>query len=222
MSDSSLSARWKKYVQIHLPSDVVHMAFDEKGNRCPVQGSLIDVSGFDIFKFVKLLSSSNPTTIEWLTTDIVYYGTQNEVLRRFAVENFNKTSLYHHYKSMCRNNYLKYLKAGEGVTYKKYLYAMRGLVNARWVVLRGTVPPIIFTDALDGMKDAVPRHITKKLRDIIALKKKGKEKDIVSNIRRIDSYIESFLHDESEAPTEKSHATLTMLNAELRRIVLQS
>ena len=57
-----------------------------------------------------MLSSSNPTTIEWLTSDIVYCGKQNELLKKFATKNFNKKSLYHHYKSMCKNNYLKYLK----------------------------------------------------------------------------------------------------------------
>ena len=111
----------KEYIQINKPGEVISAAFDKKGNPCPVEGSFIDISGFDVFKYVKMLSSSNPTSIEWLMSDIVYYGKQNEVFKNFAIKNFNKISLYHHYKSMCRNNYLKYLKSGNLVTYKKYL-----------------------------------------------------------------------------------------------------
>ena len=96
----------------------------------------------------KMLSSSNPTTIEWLITDIVYFGKQNSVFKEYAVKNFNKISLYHHYKSMCKNNYLKYLKSGASLTYKKYLYTFRGLVNAKWVAHKKSLPPIIFTGAL--------------------------------------------------------------------------
>ena len=111
------------YVQINKPVEVLYAAFDKNLNKMPTpENSFIDMTGFDIFKFVQMLSSSNPTTIEWLTTDIVYYGNQNKVFKELAEKNFSKISLYHHYKSMCRNNYLKYLKSGNKVTYKQYLY----------------------------------------------------------------------------------------------------
>ena len=181
---------------------------------------LLIFCGFDIFKYVKMLSSSNPTTIEWLVSDIVYFGKQNYVFKKFALEHFNKIALYHHYKSMCRANYLKYLKSRGEVTYKKYLYSYRGLVNAKWVVFKQSIPPIIFTDALKEMKGVLPSHILEKLYRIIKLKSQGKEKDIIQNISILDSYIESFLKDDKEAPRDKSHATHNELNKELRKIIL--
>ncbi len=210
----------KEHIQIHLPSDVINASFDKNMNLCNSEGAFIDVSGFDIFKYVKMLSSSNPTTIEWLVTDIVYYGRQNKIFKEFALKNFNRISLYHHYKSMCRNNYLKYLKSGSDVTYKRYLYGFRGLINAKWVVHYKSIPPIIFIDALNNLKKLIPDTISKKLHEIIKLKSQGKEKDITQNIVKMDEYIETFLKDDSEAPTEKPHSTLNGLNAELRRIVL--
>ena len=96
----------EEYIQINSPSDVISVFFDDKGKETNTENAFIDFSGFDIFKYVKMLSSSNPTTIEWLLSDIVYYGKQDILFKRFAIRNFNKTSLYHHYKSMCRNNYL--------------------------------------------------------------------------------------------------------------------
>jgi len=209
-----------EYIQINKPGEVIDAAFDKDGKPCSAEGAFIDMSGFDVFKYVKMLSSSNPTTIEWLMSDIVYYGKQNKIFKKFAVENFNKISLYHHYKSMCRNNYLKYLKSGNLITYKKYLYAYRGLINAKWVVHKKTVPPIIFSDALKDMRSIIPDSILNKLNEIINLKAQGKEKDIIQNIVEMDNYIEGFLKDDSEAPAEKTHATLTNLNEELRKIIL--
>ncbi len=212
----------KEYIQINTPTEVISATFNKSGTPCPSEGALIDISGFDIFKYVKMLSSSNPTAIEWLVSDIVYYGKQNKIFKEFALKNFSKISLYHHYKSMCRNNYLKYLKSGDLVTYKKYLYAYRGLINAKWVVHKKSVPPIVFNDALMGMKNIIPGDILDKLNEIINLKSKGKEKDIIQNIVEMDNYIEEFLKDNSEAPKEKVHVTLNNLNKELRRIVLKS
>lgn len=210
----------EEYIQINKVSEVINACFDKSGQPCSAEAALIDIAGFDVFKYVKMLSSSNPTTIEWIVTDIVYYGTQNKIFKEFALKNFNKIALYHHYKSMCRNNYLKYLKSGELVTYKKYLYTYRGLVNAKWVVYKKSIPPIIFVDALTGMTNILPKNILEKLHEIIKLKSKGREKDIIQNIVSMDMYVEDFLKDNSEAPTEKSHATLNRLNKELRRIVL--
>ncbi len=211
----------KDYVRINPMPDVISVAFDEKGKRVPVEGSFIDFSGFDIIKFARMLSSSNPTTIEWLTSDIVYYGKQNPVFKNFALRNFNKTSLYFHYKSMCRQNYVKYLKSGSEVTYKKYLYAMRGLLNAKWVVVKGSIPPIDFGEALEKLQKNLDKNVVAKLREIIRLKSKGKEKDIVQNIVDIDNYIESFLKDDSEAPREKGYATFNDIDNELKKIVFK-
>jgi len=210
------------YIQINKYPEVIEVAFDRKGKPHHIQGSFIDFSGFDIFKFARMLSSSNPTVIEWLISDIIYYGKQDLVFKKFAVENFNPVSLYHHYKSMCRNNYLKYLKSKKQVTYKRYLYAMRGLINAKWVIHNKSVPPIKFTDALkqSKIKILIPGGIIRKLNEIIKLKSKGKEKGIIQNIVRMDKYIEDFLKDKSEEPKMKSHATLNELNEELRKIVL--
>ena len=208
------------YIQINRPNEVIEAFYDKNGNLLSSENSIIDFSGFDIFKFVQMLSASNPTTIEWLTTDIVYYGKQNKIFKDFAIKNFNKISLYHHYKSMCKMNYLKYLKSGNLVTYKKYLYAYRGLINAKWVVHKGTVPPIIFTNAMKELKGLIPKTVFNKLYEIVKLKSEGKEKDIVQNIVAMDNYIEQFLKDDNEAPREKPHATLNELNQELRKIVL--
>lgn len=199
------------------------------------EGCYLDFCGFDIFKFSKMLSSSNPTVIEWLTSDIVYYEKRSQVWVDYATNHFNPIALYHHYRSMARQNYLKYLKSGTEVTYKKYLYAMRGLLNSKWVVYHKTVPPIDFTETINMInpllkkaefpklpvvKEFVPVWVLKRLGDMICLKKMGKEKEIIENIVHIDGYIESFLKNEDEIIRKKS-VTDAVLDEELRRIVIR-
>ncbi len=213
----------QEYVAINESSKVIQRSFNEKGERMNAEGCFIDMQGFDIVKFVQMLWESNPTCIEWLRSNIVYLGVQNEVFKEFAKKQFKPISLYYHYKSMCKQNYLKYLKSGNLVTYKKYLYAMRGLVNARWIVHYKTLPPIIFPEVLEKIKSTsiIKKHIIVELENIIKLKQKAKEKDIVRNYNRIDDYIESFLKDNTEAPTEKQLSTSDVLDKELKRIVFR-
>jgi predicted nucleotidyltransferase len=146
---------------------------------------------------------------------------QNKTFKTFISKNFNQIALYNYYKSLCRNNYLKYLKSGNFVTYKKYLYSYRGLINAKWVANKRSIPPINFSETITKMKDIIPKEIIKELEKIIKLKSQGREKEIIKNIVKMDNYIEKFLKDDSEAPKEKPHVTLNDLNEELRKIVLK-
>ncbi len=210
----------KGYLQINKPSEVIEAYYDKNGKPCSQEGSLIDMLGFDVFKYTRMLYSSNPTMIEWIVSDMVYYGRQNSAFKKFAVKYFDPKALYNHYKSMCSSNYLKYLKSGDLVTYKKYLYAYRGLVNAKWVLHKNSVPPIIFSEALKGMKGVMPDSVLEKINSIIRLKLKGGEKDIISNIAEMDDYIESFLKEKEEKLETKPKIQLEDLNKEIRKIVL--
>jgi hypothetical protein len=212
----------EEYIQLKEPADVINIAFDEDGNKCGAEGSLIDVSGFDIFKFTALLSNSNPTTIEWLVTDIVYYGRQNAVLKRFATENFNPYALYCHYRSLAKNNYNKYIEKGKNVTHKRYLQVFRGIVNAKWVVHKKTIPPISLLVALGAVGAVMPAPVVNRLKVIIDLKSKSKEKDKIGRIKEMDAFIETFLGDDREKPAERLEVDLSLLDNELRRIVLNS
>ncbi len=165
------------------------------------EDGLIDISGFDIFKYCKLLLKSNPSVIEWMQSDILYYGKKPTDLQKIALKEFNPTALYYHYKSMCRYNYGKYLASKQEVTYKKYLYAMRGLVNAKYVQKTGKLPPIRFPEGLEKCldDDIIPLQIARELQETMRLKMEGKEKEIIKNNPLYDNYIEAFLKQENEA-----------------------
>ncbi len=158
----------------------------------------VDCVGFDIYKFTKLLLTSNPSMIEWLKSDMIYLDDKitKDLFDKFITEKFNPVALYHHYKSMCKQNYLKYLKTKACMTHKKYLYCMRGLINSEYVLRLDKIPPISFSEALDKMKKYIPTTIYTKLKEIIELKKEGFEEVKVSSIHLFEKYIEDFLETE--------------------------
>jgi predicted nucleotidyltransferase len=158
----------------------------------------IDLCGFDIYKYCDLLLKSNPTAIEWLQADIIYLGKQPESLKKIAFGSFNQNALYYHYKSMCKQNYEKYLASKNLVTYKKYLYAMRGLINARWVEKTGKLPKISLVEQIEDSKSSLPKEIIKELKETIQIKKTGEEKDIIQNIVKYDLFIEDFLRERKD------------------------
>ena len=123
---------------------------------------------------------------------------------------------------MCKNNYLKYLKSKAEVTYKKYLYSFRGLINAKWVAHRNNLPLIDFTKAVSKSKDIIPHYIISKIQDMIKIKSQGKEKDKINNITKMDNYIESFLKDNTKAPINQKPKNVGKLNKEIQKILLKS
>ena len=164
-----------------------------------------DFLGFDIYKFTKLLLNSNPATIEWLNSDIVYINDGETIVlfKIFIENNFNPKALYHHYRSMCKQNYLKYLKTSALMTHKKYLYCMRGLVNAKWVQLYNMIPPIDFKKTACKLRCKLPKDVQEKILEIIDLKKTGFEEVKVSKIHLFEKYIEEFLEKEDKIEPRK-------------------
>ncbi len=54
---------------------------------------------------------------------------------------------YHHYLSMAKRHYDVYL-SGDNVKLKKYFYALRAILAARWIMSNYTLPPILFHDLM--------------------------------------------------------------------------
>ena len=196
----------EEYTLVNPKSDVITAAFNDKLERSSPEGCLVDMQGFDLIKFSKMLSSSNPTVIEWLNSDIVYCGEKPKEYVRFSKELFNFMSLYYHYKSMGKQNYLKYIKPQNHLaTPKKYLYTCRGVMCALYVKEFMQLPPIKFPDVLEELSKSgqVSEDIHDILCKIIANKKSQSEKYPIDNIDILDRFIEEKLKID-EAPDKRS------------------
>lgn len=133
---------------------------------------LLDVTGWDIKKALKLLRKSNPQISEWLRSPIVYH---NRELVSLSIVESQMLDLYpaqEHYRSMAKSNFREFLQ-GPTVRYKKYLYVLRPLLCAQYVRQFGEFPPVLFADVMaqvlptyeDGVqvRDALDRLLEVKM-----------------------------------------------------------
>ena len=176
------------YISLNPSVDVINSAYDKDLNLCGLQGSLIDISGFDIFKYLKLLLASNPTAIEWLNSSIVYYGNNNLPLQEYMNNNFNQERLFKHYFSLFQNNYREFIQQGKSITYKKYLYSMRGLLNAKYVYEFDKIPPLELRQTVDKLRTIISPDIYKKFEEVIEIKSQGLERDTILRIPEFDAF----------------------------------
>lgn len=211
----------KEYTLINPKSDVITAAFNEKLERSTPEGSTVDTQGFDLIKFSKMLSSSNPTVIEWLNSKILYCGERPKEYVEFSQKHFNFISLYYHYKSMGRQNYLKYIKPQNHLaTPKKYLYTCRGIVNSIYVKEHLRLPPIVFTECLDELngEKVISDEIYYLLMNIIDNKRSQCEKYEIDNLEVLDKFIEDQLKID-EAPVKRHYTMPNYFNDVITPII---
>ncbi|MBF5005080.1 nucleotidyltransferase domain-containing protein [Diaphorobacter caeni] len=109
----------------------------------------LDVSGWELRKALQLMRASNPVLLEWLRSPVVYREERAwaERLHALSTRHYSPVRAHHHYLSMARKTMRAHLRdEDEVVKYKKYFYALRPLLAARWVRECAGVPPMRFAE----------------------------------------------------------------------------
>lgn len=132
----------------------------------------LDGSGWDLKKVFHLLNKSNVPNLEHLYSHIFYVKNDKflELMKPLAEQSFSPIAVVFHYLSMSK----KYLEAcnKEEVKLKDYLYCLRTTLASKWVVEKGSFPPVNF----HKMLDLLPENILEKVRFILNLKSENGEK----------------------------------------------
>jgi predicted nucleotidyltransferase len=132
------------YVSLRERRDVIERPLDEK---------LVDLSGWDIRKALRLLLRSNPVLYEWLVSPIVYAdGPLRETLRGMFEAHAAPKALAHHYWSIAYGARKRGLEGRSEVKLKKYFYLVRPLLSLGWIAERASPPPM----AIDALLREVP------------------------------------------------------------------
>ena len=150
--------RREDYLRLEGIRDVIEWQLDD----------VLDINGWDIQKYLRLLYKSNPTVFEWDLSPVVYRTTP-EWTQISAVmgQYFRQDHLLHHYLSMAKNNERAYLR-GEQVRLKKYFYVIRPLLACRWILDQGTPPPIEFAKL---MQAELPAELNAPMEDLLERKR---------------------------------------------------
>lgn len=170
------------YLKLENTSDVIEWQLDD----------VLDINGWDIQKALRLLYRSNMALFEWNVSPIVY-KTSSEWLwvREIMDEYFTVKMGLYHYLNMAARNYKEYLNADE-VKLKKYFYALRPILACRWILDKGTPPPILFSELVENELDEDMRPVVNQLTE---LKKQTPEIGMGQRIDVLNSYIESSIRE---------------------------
>ena len=165
------------YLQLQPTSDVIEWQLDE----------VLDINGWDLNKALRLLAKSNMTLFEWDSSPIVYKTTDEWLPIRVAMEDyFSVKESSMHYLSSATGNYTKYIAGKNEVKLKKYLYVLRPLLCAQWILQYEQPAPMLFDNLVSTLLDA-PMQAA--VNELLAAKTAMPEAGTAERIDIIDDYI---------------------------------
>lgn len=133
-----------RFIYIRPLNDYLSIAERKDVIELPVN-EVLDIGGWDLRKALQLFLKSNAPLYEWVQSPIHYIP--NEELKtdllKLSEKYFSGRAGCHHYISMAKNTFENDLQ-GEQVRIKKYFYALRPLLAAKWIVEKKQVPPMEF------------------------------------------------------------------------------
>lgn len=137
----------------------------------------LDIVIWDLRKAALHWAKGNPAPMEWFGSPIRYRDSGGWLgrLREAARGSFLPERAAWHYAAMWSKAIERAGGAGPRMPFKPLCYALRANVCARWALVRRTMPPTRFADALDGMD--VPATAREEIRDMVARKAVAAELD---------------------------------------------
>jgi|SRR3989344_135109 len=150
---------------------------------------LLDISGWDIKKALKLFKNSNPPLYEWLTSPIIYMEQANftHKLKDLMPKFYLPTSAMHHYLHMAQGNHKAYL-TGKKIKIKKYFYVLRPILACMWIEKYGSMPSMEF-DKLLSAQD-LNTELIKEIKRLHQQKKLGIESDVEDRSNILVDFLE--------------------------------
>lgn len=168
--------RPEDYLKLMPMRDVIEWQLDD----------VYDISGWDLRKALILLHDSNPTLHEWCGSPIVYRNSETaDRFRELTKDHFLPKKALFHYVSMANRAYEGYLK-GDEVRLKKYFYALRPILAAKWVAERKTAPPMMFDELVEA---ELPCNLLGNVQDLLDKKKGAPELGVSPKVPELDLYI---------------------------------
>ena len=162
--------------------------------ECPIEDDL-DPAGWDLRKTLGLLRKNNGALIEWIHSPICYSANTdflNEI-RALALENINQRDLSNHYRGLANQVYHSRIKDVEPSA-KAYLYALRAILAAHFVLEHNTPPPVPFVELIP----IAPETVQTAINDLVTWKSTASENASPGNITLISEFISSEISALSE------------------------
>lgn len=168
----------KAYLRLDRTRDVIEVPINDE----------LDINGWDIDKTLRLLHKSNPTVFEWFSSPIIYQTSAfADQFRPIMQKYFSSKAGLWHYLHMAEGNYRDYLR-GEMVRAKKYFYVLRPILACKWILEKGTPPPMLFTDLV---KSELPDDLSETVYQLLNLKMNSPEIKGIPRIDQLNRYLDA-------------------------------
>jgi predicted nucleotidyltransferase len=162
---------------------------------------VLDISGWDIRKTLKLFRISNAVIYEWLQSPILYKEELGFLKKMNALfpDFFSERAGIHHYLSMAKNCFENDLQ-GEQVKLKKYFYALRPVLACKWIAEKKETPPMEFGILRQLISDKKELNLI--IDQLLEQKLYGDEKDTIAPISLLNSFIASEMKEAKKLSEE--------------------
>ncbi|MHC0037039.1 nucleotidyltransferase domain-containing protein [Pseudoneobacillus sp. C159] len=187
------------YLSIDQKRDVLEIPKNDAVS-IPIH-ELLDVSGWELTKALRLFRKSNPPLLEWLNSGMIYYQAFStaEKMKTIASRIFAPNSSIYHYLNMAKGNYRQYLQ-GQDVKIKKYFYVLRPILAAKWIEKYQSIPPVQFQVLVEDI--VAEGEVKKAIHQLLKRKMASDELNLESRIEAINNYLdEEIIHLEKYANT---------------------
>jgi uncharacterized protein len=151
---------------------------------------VLDISGWELTKALKLFRKSNPPLMEWLHSGIVYYQEYSTIdqMRELSKTVFAPHSCMHHYLNMASNNFRVYLQTDQ-VKSKKYFYVLRPVLSAKWIERFNQFPPLEFPTLLNTL--VAEGELKDEILLLLKRKMAGDELDLEPKLPLLNGFLEN-------------------------------
>ena len=207
-----------RFVYAH-PTDRYLSIHDGKEHiELPVN-AVLDIGGWDIRRTLRYIAKTNAIIYEWYQSPIIYrtHTTLLQDLNEIGNDYFSPQAAMHHYLGMAVNTFEGSLR-GEKVKLKKYFYALRPVLAARWIWKKGSVPPMEF-DKLREMEDG--KAINNEIDELLRIKATADEKFQYAPNAVLNKYLEEKINElkVSTRDLRKKETDSRALNALFRKTI---
>ncbi len=165
-----------------------YLSIADKRDVIEKNDGLMDLSGWELRKALRLFRKSNPALLEWLQSPVVYREETiiPAMMKEMMDRTFSSRSSLYHYLNMAKGNFREYLQ-GEWVKSKKYFYVLRPILACMWIEEHHTVPPMEFKVLLNAL---LPEGGLKgEIQNLLRRKRAGEEFSIEPRIAVINDFI---------------------------------
>ncbi|MFC4323266.1 nucleotidyltransferase domain-containing protein [Litchfieldia salsa] len=184
-----------RFIYIHKPN--WYLSIDQKRDVIEIptrdhisipMDPLLDLSGWELTKALRLFRKSNTPLLEWLKSSIVYYQSYSTIERMRELDKniFSPTSCLYHYLNMAKGNFREYLQGNE-VRIKKYFYVLRPILAAKWIEKYNAIPPMEFQALLEDILE--PGELKESVSTLLKRKIAGEELNLEPKVDIINEYI---------------------------------